>query len=464
MKVLKKILSLHILLYIILNNFAIVYADNFTYKLHSNQIFTNADSVVVMDADTNVVIYEKNGETKRYPASITKIMTALLLIEHVEAGRASYSDTITYSKEAIYAVPYSGTNIGQQPGTSLTIEQSLYSLMLPSANEIANGIGEYLAGSMDEFGVMMTKRANDLGAVNTNFVNASGLHDDNHYTTALDMALIMDKAKEYDKFVEVAGTYNYKFSRLNADGKTVELDLYNSNRMISQSNLYYDEHVVAGKTGYTTPAKHTLVTYSEVDGHKIIISVLHANKYEPYKDTTSLLNYYGNKYHDITLSELPLYTTLDVYNVATDEIINELTAKTAPKTINVPSSVSTFDFDYEDTTNSKTYAPVALDEVVGTADFFLNDTFRVQTELIAIHDVKDKGNGIFAKLFNIVRMLFIVILYILGLFLLSILPIRHYNKIRNKKLKQAKLLAEDPRVQRKYRKTNKSRRKKTTKK
>ncbi len=448
---LKFIAIVQFILYIILNNFSIVYAEKFTYSEYpQSDIVTNSESIVVMDATTNVVMYAKNPETQRYPASITKIMTALLLIEYVEEGNASYDDRIVFSEGAIYAVPYDGSNIGQEPNTSLSVNEALYALMLPSANEIANGIGEFVGGSMDNFAVLMTERAKELGCTGTNFANASGLHDDNHYTTALDMALIMDKACEYDKFIEVAGSYNYNFTRTNANGSNVDISLYNSNKLINQSSEFYNPYVVAGKTGYTTPAEHTLVTYNEVNGHKIIISVLHGFKNEPYKDTTALLDYFKDKYHTITISELPLYATIPIYDAETDEAFTELTLKTSPVQVVVPSSISDYDFTYIENTSEKFYAPITQYQVLNKATFKLNDSFEVTSDYVAVNEVKPKTNTFLGFVTKILKYILLGMLYIIIIGLIIALPIRYINTKKRKKIQEEKRLKEtyvnDPRA------------------
>ncbi len=460
LKLFKKIITLQFILYIILNNFSIVYADNFTYKVFDDpDLITGAQSIVVMDADTNVVMYAKNPEEVRYPASITKIMTALLLIEYVESTDATYDDTIVFSSEAILTVPSDGTNIGQQPGTSLTIDQALYSLMLPSANEIANGIGEHVSGSMDEFGELMTRRAHELGCQNTQFTGASGLHDDNHYTTALDMALIMDKACEYEKFREVAGTATYGFERVNADGEVVQVDIRNSNRLINPNSDFFYPSVVCGKTGYTSKAQHTLVTLSEVNGRNIIVSILGAEKWVPYSDTILLVEYFQDKYHEITISELAQYETFPIYNAETEEAFSELTVKTLPTTVTVPSSVSSFDFEnFIFDTDEKIYAPIEEGELVGICNFILNDSFIVATDVSAVHAVAEQSTSFLGLLWTITKFILIGILYIVAIGLIVIIAVRTYNgHRRRKRIRQRRIkvrYADDPRGRRQHSRKN----------
>ncbi len=437
MKILKKIIATQFILYTIISNFSIVYADNFSYRMYNNDvILTNAESIVVMDADTNVVMFAKNPEVQRFPASITKTMTALLLIEYVEAGNAEYTDTISFSEKAVFSVPGDGSSIGQQVGTTLTVEQALYSLMLPSANEVANAIGEFVSGSTEEFAKLMTTRAKELGCLDTNFANPSGLHDDNHYTTALDMALILDKATEYTKFVEVAGTYNYKFERKNADGTTAQVNINNSNKLINPNNEYYNPNVICGKTGFTNPAKHTLVTYSEVNGHRIIITILYANKFEPYIDTTNLLDFFEDKYHDITLSELSFYETIDIYDETKTDVISDLTIKTVPKTITVPLTVEATDFEYSNATTELYSPPITEGQNVGKANYKLNDSFSTEGDFIAVHDVTEFSTTFLGKLLNILKLIGLGILYLTGIALILIVTIRYVNMRKRKKRRE----------------------------
>ena len=154
-------------------------------KEKADALELDADAAILIDATTGEILYEKNPYKKEYPASITKLMTMLLAFEN-----CSLDETVTFSRNAVYSIEPGSSNIGIDQGEELTVEQCLYGIMLQSANEVSNGIAEHIDGSMEEFAKHMTQRAKELGAQNTNFVNANGLHDENHYTTAYDMALI----------------------------------------------------------------------------------------------------------------------------------------------------------------------------------------------------------------------------------------------------------------------------------
>ena len=144
-----------------------------------------AETAILMDAASGEVLYNKNAEQKMFPASITKLMTILLALEHGEL-----TDKITFSHEAIYSIEPGSAHIAIQEGETLTLEQVLRAIILRSANEASNGVAEYVDGSIEAFTKHMTERAKELGCKNTNFLTANGLHDENHYTTAYDMALI----------------------------------------------------------------------------------------------------------------------------------------------------------------------------------------------------------------------------------------------------------------------------------
>ena len=159
------------------------------------------DAAICFDANTGTVLYGKNIDKQEYPASITKIMTVLLALEN-----GNLDDTVTFSENAVYSIEYGSAHLGLTEGEELTLEQCLYGIMLASANEISNAVAEHIGGSVENFANMMNEKAAQLGCVNTHFVNPNGLHDENHYTCAYDMALITQEAMKYEKFREIIHT------------------------------------------------------------------------------------------------------------------------------------------------------------------------------------------------------------------------------------------------------------------
>lgn len=250
-----------------------------------------ADAAIVMDAATGQVLYEKNAHEKKYPASITKIMTTMLAIE---AG-VDFNETITMSENAIWGVERDSTLIGLDVGEKVTIGDLMYATMVKSANECAYAIAEYVGGDIEHFAKMMNAKAEELGCENTHFVTPNGLHDDDHYTTAYDMALITKKAIEYDQFRELAKTLSYTIPETNLADET--RPLWNGNKMINPAEPFYYEYCEGGKTGYTSKANNTLMTYAKKDGLELICIILDCdgNK-RAYTDTRALYNYCYNNY------------------------------------------------------------------------------------------------------------------------------------------------------------------------
>lgn len=168
------------------------------------------ESAILIEPTTGTIIYEKDPHKKMYPASITKIMTALLTIENCKMD-----ETVTFSDATIHSLQYGDANMGCSVGEKMTVKDCLYALMLQSANEVATALGEHIAGSTKKFAEMMNKRAKEAGALNTHFANANGLHDPNHYVTAYDMAMITRAASKYSVFNDIVNTTTYTIKHNN---------------------------------------------------------------------------------------------------------------------------------------------------------------------------------------------------------------------------------------------------------
>lgn len=263
----------------------------------------SSDSAIVMDVQSGTILYEKNMDKKQYPASITKVMTALLAIEN-----SSLSETVTYSKTAVLNLESGASNINLKVGEKLTMEESLYAILLMSANEACNGVAEHIAGSIDNYVKMMNQRAKELGCTGTHFANANGLWMKNHYTTAHDMALIAREAYKNPTFAKITGTKRYNIPKTNKakDGHA----LYNHHGMLLANPSYpqYEyEYCVGGKTGYTSKCRYTLVTYAKKNGMTLVSVIMRAESpwTEPneYSDTTKLLNYCFEQYNRYNIQD-----------------------------------------------------------------------------------------------------------------------------------------------------------------
>ncbi len=256
-----------------------------------------AESAVLMDAATGDILYQKNMDQQMYPASITKIMTCLLALEN-----SSLDDTVVFSYDAVYKNETDSSHIARDVDEEMSMEDTLYAVMLESANECAYAVAEHVGdGDYQTFIDMMNERAVELGCTNTHFTNANGLPDEEHVTTAHDMALIAREAIKNDTFREIIGTTLYVIPPTNKHDE--ETYLNNHNRMIN--NYKGDEHLyeycIGGKTGYTQAAGNTLVTYAEKGDQLLICVVLQTSA--AYDDSIALFEYGFNDFQSLNIAK-----------------------------------------------------------------------------------------------------------------------------------------------------------------
>ena len=245
---------------------------------------------ILMEASTGQVLFDKGMDEIRYPASTTKIMTTLLILENIE----DLSQTVTFTDVITPDLEPGNSTINAQVGEQLTVEQCLYAIMLASANEVCTQMAVYVDGSVENFVSMMNQRASQLGCQNTHFVNANGLPDPNHYTTAHDLALILAAAIQNEDFCRISGSATYTIPATNMTSSPRNLE--NSNALINDSEYHYDG-VIAGKTGHTEAAKNTLVTAAARDGMTLVCVVLRSDGENRFIDTVSLFDYGFENFH-----------------------------------------------------------------------------------------------------------------------------------------------------------------------
>lgn len=263
-----------------------------------------SESAVLMDAETGQVLYDKNMHAQKHPASITKIATVICGLEN-----GNLTDKITMSENAVFSVSRNSSHIALDVGEELTLEEASYAALLVSANEACNGIAEHCGGTIENFVAMMNETARAAGAKNTTFVNANGLRDENHLTTAYDMACITRYALRNDDFRKIFGTYKYTMPPTNKQPE--ERPWSNQHYMISDPALLY-EGVIGGKVGYTTDALCTLVTAAERDGRTLIAVVMKSPRdYDRYHDTKALFDYGFGSFHTLTVTKADLPTDKD---------------------------------------------------------------------------------------------------------------------------------------------------------
>lgn len=253
---------------------------------------------VLYCAENGQVLLEKEMDKPVHPASITKLMTALLVFE---SGR-DLSETVTVSYEAVHSIERGSTHIALDTDEQVTLEQMMYAMLLTSANDAANVLAEAVDGTQEAFAEHMTARAAELGCRHTHFTNAHGLDDPLHYTTAYDMALITRALLEYEQFSEIAGTRVYYMPKTNKQSEPREF--WNKQNILNPQSKFYDETAVAGKNGYTSQSGHTLVTVAQRDGVTLIAVTLGSteSKYDKHRDTVAMFEYGYDRFEKTELS------------------------------------------------------------------------------------------------------------------------------------------------------------------
>lgn len=243
----------------------------------------SAGAAVLIEADSGMVLYAKNADSKRFPASITKILTALITIEN-----SDLSDTLVFKGEALTPLPEGYVSIDPSDGERMSVEDCLNGLLLASANDAANALAVHNSGTIAAFAVKMNERAARAGALHTHFTNPSGLADENHYTTPYDMAMIMRDCIQHEEFLEIAGSLTYTIPATNTHAAR-KVDM--RHEMLKKGSEFYYEYCKAGKTGFTSASGYTLVTYAQKDGRKLLCCVMQCEKNEQYRSTRALFDY-----------------------------------------------------------------------------------------------------------------------------------------------------------------------------
>lgn len=329
-----------------------------------------AKSAVVMEAATGKILYEKNAYEQRYPASTTKIATLITALEYgnmndniITSGRAANTD---------------GSSLYLNDGEQMKLQDMLYGVMLVSGNDATVAIAEHISGSVEEFAKLMTKKAHDIGAVHTQFVNSSGLPDPNHYTTAYDLALISDYGYHNDLFRQIVSTKN-KYIKAISPAK--DHDIYNENRM-----LWLYEGANGVKTGYTDAAGRCLVSGANRNGIQLIVVVLDSERM--WDDSIALLDYgFGQILPQTIAAKDDIMKTIRVQNGFRDSI-----RLVASESMVVP-SFKEDKLDYTtviDVPNS-IQAPISEGQKIGTMKAVYNNKVIATIDLVAKDGVERRS-------------------------------------------------------------------------
>lgn len=304
--------------------------------------YIKSETAVLMEANTGTVIYNKNMNKKMYPASITKIMTGLLALENCTLG-----EMMTASYNSVHSLPYNSSHIALDTGEQISVKDALYALAIESANDVANVFAEHIAGSNEAFGAMMTQRAKQLGANSTNFTNPHGLPEDEHYTTAYDMALITAQAIKKDGFCTYFNTNRYDMGTTNIRSET--RSFWNANNFING----YDrvEGLLMSKTGWTEEAMHTLVTVAERNGVTLVAVVMSSeHKQEKFDDTIALFDYGFEKYYNLEINNDIIKGKVNPTVTTHEGVVAEIPAENyiaESFTVTIPKNLTEHDLKYD---------------------------------------------------------------------------------------------------------------------
>lgn len=368
---------------IILSTFLFSYMIFFetVYAIENDTLNITAQSAILIDNRTNKILYDKNKDKKMYPASTTKIVTAILTLDHAELN-----EVVTASYDAIMSIPNGYSTVDIQIGEQFTVEQLLELLLVHSANDAANVLAEYVGGSVDSFVSMMNTKVNELGLTNTNFTNTYGKHDDNHYTTAYDLAKLMQYCIKNDTFRRISSMASCAIPATNNHNER----LYSStNELIIPTGKYYYSYLIAGKTGFTTQAGNCLVSASYNDNLELTAVVLGCpiNTDNRFTDSRALYEYGYSNYSVLNIAkENDVATQIEISNATKSTKNLDLLLKE-----NIPVLISNSNINNEVVPqiylNETLSAPIEEGDVLGKITYSVEGV-EYTTDLVSSHFVE----------------------------------------------------------------------------
>ena len=391
---------------------------------------TYGEAAIVMDAGTGAILYAKNIDDQHYPASITKVLTALVAFEN-----ASLDDEVTISADCVNFLQPGDSSIALKKGNKLSLKDTMYAMLLASANEaayaVAENVGKNAGYDYDWFIQQMNETCKRIGGTNSNFVNANGLHDENHYTSAHDMALIGKELFKYPEFFEIVQTRQYIIE----ETKTVEEHVFQQkHKMLLDGYQAYYKYATGGKTGYTTDALNTLITMADNGEQQLVCVLLREQGGRSYADTTALFEYVFNNFQRIDVAELE--QSEDVGEILTDQEGGYVT---------LPEGVEFSDLQMELTpdetpTGEATLTYTYEGNMVGTARATLSDSYidahKVKIEVKEEKSQEKFGNSTEDKI--LIGAIVVLVVLIIAFIRVSIVRSRRRRRRRGRRNKGKK--------------------------
>ncbi|MFZ5969520.1 MAG: D-alanyl-D-alanine carboxypeptidase family protein [Bacillota bacterium] len=402
----------------------------------------SAPSAILIDAATGEILYEKDAHALMYPASTTKIMTAILTLENTKL-----EDIVIIDKDTPFT---DGNRIYAIEGEEFTVEQLLYALLVESANDAAVALAKHISGSVEEFAKLMNKRAKELGAKNTHFTNPNGLPDENHLTTAYDLAVMGKYAMTLPGFPEFVKTVRYQIPPTNKQPETRYLKSSNrllwgtgSRNRIELNGQWVDikyDFIEGIKTGYTVQAQQCLVSAAKKDGHRLIAVVLKAQGTNIYVDTRKLLDYGFNQFQFVKIGQKgQIIESISVENgeekslnlIAQDDYYKPIPIDTQLENITTKIALK----------ENNLRAPISKGEVLGKVKYYAGSTFLGEDNLLAAESIEEKvgftaiydfGDSVLQKIINII--LSLIILFLIWRTYVTIIRIKKRKRNQLKKV------------------------------
>ncbi|MDO4554531.1 MAG: D-alanyl-D-alanine carboxypeptidase family protein [Lachnospiraceae bacterium] len=380
------------------------------------------EGVVLMEAKTGAILYSKNADQQFYPASITKIMTTLVALEN-----GNLTDELTFQADTLNAIEQDSSRVGVVADETMTLESALYGVMLASGNDCAAGVAEYIGGSVDAFVEMMNAKAEELGCSGTHFTNPHGLNDENHYTCAKDMALIMQAAIQNPDFCTIASSKTYTIPATN---KSEARELWNHSKILLPASEYHYDGACEGKTGYTSDAWNTLVTTAERDGMKLIAVILHCQgAAAAYNDTTTLFDYGFNNYttlkplENLTLSNIAEASNLSVGETSNLEALNPYYNKDysilAPTSVAVSDILVTMTNDGQDSGVWGSIYFTYNDQEIGSAHIYYDADSDIAAAVQDSSSTKAKTTSLVPYVVTVIIIILVLIIIFLSVSILK---------------------------------------------
>ena len=392
--------------------------------INIDDVKSTSPSCILIDAKTGDILYAKDAYQKMYPASTTKLMTAILTLENCKLN-----DVATVSHNAIFSIPVGYSHANLKEGEELTIEQLLNVLLIPSANDAAVVLAEHIAGSVDDFAVMMNNKAKEIGCLNTNFVNPNGIHHKNHYSTAYDLSMIGKYAMQFSDIMRIATVRQYTLPVTNKYNKTDRI--FNAtNALINNESLnkYYYPYATGLKTGYTDSSGSCIVATAKKGEQELLCVILKGSSINSrYIDCKTLFDYGFGQYSYTVLKEKnDLVKELEIDN-ATKETKNLKILVKDDISILLKKNIDISSLNPRIEIKTDLQAPIAENEVVGKITYTVNQK-DYTSDLVASSNVYPS---------NLEVIVFRVLLIFLILYILYRL-LRITNKPKKQKSKKKK--------------------------